>query len=860
MNIIIIIFTALIILAGAIGGVIKISAYLAGTRRQTLQNTVNELQSIVEDSLADICAKFNYGHYITESERKEIDEKYAELRKRLHHIVSKRQFDKCEETEAIKRLHKALSDTQGFKTINNEKFIQEQLAKHSEYFDKVLAYPLDTQQREAIVSLEDNVLVISSAGSGKTMTTVGKVRYLIDKQGADPNRILLITFTRKAASSLSERLGEKSLKCVTFHKLALDIIAQARGKKPSITGPDLPVQVYHELMDYDDSFHQAIADYTLRARYKMRDQFEYTSAEEYMKDRKAMGIQSYYKDMDGRTVFCKSDEESQICDYLGARGIQFRYEEKYKFNVQDREHQQYKPDFSIYFNDSKGQVRHVYLEHFAINDTGHVPPWFGDGTPESHQLAENNYLSGIEWKRKLHREKGTILLETKSADFHRGNVFEVLDRQLKACGLNEYTYQRNKDSISRELAKQEHSILDTLTSFTFLLKSKGIDPDHVDSLSIDKRDRVTVNQIIKPYIQAYKRRCTERDEIDFIDAINEARILCNQGHRQEYDYILVDEFQDISIDRYRFLQSLRTPQPLTKLFCVGDDWQSIYRFAGSDMALFRDFSKYFGYTKECRMETTYRFGEPLISKSSEFILHNPGQKSKVVRPFKKETATRLEFIGVGGKNDTVDKVISLIDSLPMEKEIYVLGRYSFNVNIFKDSPIIVRNTAAGVTLSYKGREMTYMTVHQSKGLECDYVILLGCDSGAMGFPSEIADPPVLKYVLSSPDGYEYGEERRVFYVGITRAKKVTYILYNTEHPSSFISEFVATATPQRSKEEYIPAYELCPRCKCGRITEAYRGKAVNGNPYSVHVCSNEKYGCDYIETRFVNLNRKYRRR
>ena len=280
----------------------RASKKTAEKKRTSLQCTLNELRYTVDDAFADISTKFNYGHYITESERIEIDEKYSNLLKRITPIIKDGTRYSLENTEPFIRLHKALSDTKGFKSINNSKFIENQLSRHCQYFDSVLPYPLDAQQREAIVSLEDNVLVISSAGSGKTMTTVGKVRYLIDKQGVDPSKILLITFTRKAAASLSERLGEKSLKCVTFHKLALDIISEATGIKPSISSPDFPAQIYHDLMDHDNEFHHAISDYILRARYKMRDQFEYSSAEEYMKDRKAMGIQAYYKDMDGRLL------------------------------------------------------------------------------------------------------------------------------------------------------------------------------------------------------------------------------------------------------------------------------------------------------------------------------------------------------------------------------------------------------------------------------------------------------------------------------------------------------------------------------------------------------------------------------
>ncbi|MBP5335924.1 MAG: hypothetical protein J6Y63_00230 [Bacteroidales bacterium] len=129
---------------------------------------------------------------------------------------------------------------------------------------------------------------------------------------------------------------------------------------------------------------------------------------------------------------------------------------------------------------------------------------------------------------------------------------------------------------------------------------------------------------------------------------------------------------------------------------------------------------------------------------------------------------------------------------------------------------------------------------------------------SLGFPSQISDSPILKYVLSEPDAYAFSEERRVFYVGITRAKKHTWVLYDINKPSPFIKEFIETVEPVPESE--IPESELCPRCHCGRVRIIKKGVAVNGNPYTTYACSNEKYGCDYLETRFVNLNSTYQTR
>ena len=817
-------------------------------RRERLA-ILNQLKPRVEKAFSEISSYYNFYHYITESERLNLLDDFRDLANAVQSILRSKEIEEFMYKDVFRRFHSAMSDTKDHKKTNNSRFIENQLSTCSQYFDTVLAYPLDAQQREAVVSLEDNVLVISSAGSGKTMTTVGKVRYLIDVQRVPAEKILLITFTRKAAESLSERLGEKNLKCRTFHKLALDIISEATGEKPTITPQDFSVQVYHKLSQENPEFKAAVADYIIRSRYTMRDQFEYSSMRDYMQDRQKYGIQAFFKDMDGRPVFCKSDEESKICDFLGSRGIKFRYEEKYEFNTVDVDYRQYCPDFSIYIDGPEGQVKRVYLEHFAVNEAGHCPGWFTYD-------EEYKYLDGIEWKRKCHHDRGTILLETSSAGFQRGDVFRNLSKQLLDLGavFSKATHQ----NVSRELLRQEENILAMLTSFNFLMKSRNRTMEDITQQVGRGPDAITVNDIIAPFVKAYRQMELDNNEMDFTDTIIRATELCNNGYRPDYDYILVDEFQDISMDRYRFLQALRRKNPLTKLFCVGDDWQSIYRFAGSDMALFKQFEKFFGFTKKCLMETTYRFGEPAIADSSKFILANPEQAVKNVHSFRNDAETKLDFLSTDGREDVVKTVKYLADQIPLDKEILLLGRYGFDVNVFKDSDLVVHENKDRVYVTYGRRQMNYMTVHQSKGLECDYIILINCNGGTVGFPSQISDSPVLKYVLSEPDAYAFSEERRVFYVGITRAKKHTWVLYDMNKPSPFVKEFVKTLEQKTTPDTRIPESELCPKCHCGRIKVVKRGVAVNGNPFTTFACSNEKFGCDYLETKFVNLNSTHR--
>lgn len=818
---------------------------------QERQELIIKIATEVEAALSELSYYFSPNHYLTESERVFFEEKYNSLYRMVKRVIKSKELKESSYDESFLCFYAAMDDLPGNKRFNNNRFIEKQLSENQLYFDTILEYPLDTQQRESIVSLEDNVLVISSAGSGKTMTTVGKVHYLIDKQGVAAEKILLITYTRKAAESLSKRIGIDGLKCRTFHKLALDIIGEATGEKPTITEQDFPAQVYHELFDHKPDFKTAVADYILNSRYAMKDQFEYDSRQEYVEDRQKYGVQTFFKDMRGKPVFCKSDEECRIADFLGSRGVSFLYEEPYEINTRDPEHRQYRPDFSLYFNTEDGHTKRLYLEHFAVNEAGNCPPWFSN-------TDIIKYKEGIEWKRDLHKHKGTILLETSSGDFHRGNVFEKLTQQLREQGV--VFSKATAQSVSRELKKQEENILAMLNSFNFLLKSRDQSLNDIRKKVDRGADLYILNGIIAPYIDTYTQLEKEHGEIDFTDAILWATNLCNNGHRPDYDYILIDEFQDISMDRYRFLQALRREQPLTKLFCVGDDWQSIYRFAGSDMALFKQFEKFFGYTKKCLMETTYRFGEPAIAESSKFILVNPEQAVKNVHPFNADAETSLSFISTDGEADEVATIKSLLNQIPQDKEVIIIGRYGFDVCIFKDTDFIVHNTKDRVYLTIGSRIINYLTIHKSKGLESDYVILINCNGGTMGFPSQISDSPILKYVLSKPDAYEFSEERRVFYVGITRAKKKTWVLYDKKNPSVFVKEFVKGLDDEKNAVASIPEAELCPKCRCGRIKVERKGIATNGNPFSLLVCTNNRYGCDYREFRFVNLNSKQRTR
>lgn len=312
--------------------------------------------------------------------------------------------------------------------------------------------------------------------------------------------------------------------------------------------------------------------------------------------------------------------------------------------------------------------------------------------------------------------------------------------------------------------------------------------------------------------------------IDFSDMINNAAEKVREGCEiLPYKYVIVDEYQDISKSRFNFLKAI-ADKTGAKFFCVGDDWQSIYRFAGSDISLFTDFEKYFGYTKILKIEKTYRNSQQLIDEASRFILQNPLQLKKnlysdkkldyplVFWGFDEEPKKALQF--------AINKIIS---EFGVNSSILLLGRTNYDIEIAKKSGLF--------KTVYKDRKeeleyipvpelhIDFLSVHKSKGLEADNVIILNFKNDKLGFPNQIADDKVLNLVLTNAEDFKFAEERRLFYVAITRTKNRTFVLTDNKNPSPFFKEFSESKSvcfvgiKKIENENQI----FCPLCKTGNL-------------------------------------------
>ena len=693
-----------------------ISAY---SEKSNYEQAKERLSALKEGAFIDIPSDLNngfYGRVISATQEKDFINHYKAHFQEAYSLLKKLEAFNITPSETISKFINDFGRINKLVKQHNDGVITFLLDTHRDFFDHCLKYPLDKQQRRSIVSEEDNCLVVSSAGSGKTSSIVGKVKYLTEIKGIAPERILLISYTNKAAAELTERMATNGLKGYTFHKLAIDIIGKTTGTKPSICGntDSLFVDIYHKLLD-KSSFKKSIVEYFIDYQTNEADwEQRKNERREQLSGLKNVQLKAMFPDMDGRAIYVRSEQEQKICFALSSLGVKFRYEEPYEHQLADEMHSQYRPDFSIYFEQG-GVTKRIYLEHFGVDEHGLVPAWFAKEKGITYEEANQKYNDGITWKKAAHEKFGTQLLVTSSADFHYSDIRDKLRKLLDDAGvpIQEKTDEELYDLVLPKGSKQEKAFIRLVVTFVTLVKSscKSIKEVLKQAKNADdERSVFIIKNIFQPVYERYINALSDSNQIDFTDAILQATEICRTSHPVEYDYIIVDEFQDISVDRYNFLKVLREGNPPAKLYCVGDDWQSIYRFSGSDMALFNQFSEYFGATEINKIETTYRFGEPLVSLSSNFIQRNKAQIQKNIHSFSSEMRTELEFYAYD-RRDYCNTIGQIVASIPSDKSIFLLGRYSFDDYYLS---FMFQSIKEGNRFYYVigGRKIEFLTVHK----------------------------------------------------------------------------------------------------------------------------------------------------
>jgi DNA helicase IV len=618
---------------------------------------------------------------------------------------------------------------------HNVEFVARRIGQDRDLFDRVERYPLTLNQRRAIVTNEDTTLVVAGAGTGKTSTILGKVDYLIRHGMARPHEILVLTFTRKASDELKTRLRELGVQgnvnVSTFHSLGNRIIGMADGRRPSVSKmAEDDQQLLRFIRSQVGDMLSTPEGYGLIMQWFSRyldepelDESDLTG-DQRLRDESSRGL----RDLKGQRL--KSREEVKIANWLTLNGIEWEYERRYHVDTADKDFKSYQPDF--YLNEYD-----IYVEHFGIGCNGLPAPY----------VDRERYLQSMAWKRALHDTYGTCLIETTSCDNQRDQLIERLSEQLEnhGVGLRRLTPEE-VERITHEGNRAFSIFVELLAQFLNVYKGNSWSRHRLESRARTERDRVFL-EIFDQIYDAYSSALTASQTIDFHDMINMAR-LAVQGRRfiGAYKYIIVDEFQDISENRLGLLQDLRNHVPHARLFVVGDDWQSIFRFAGSDVGIVTHLSERVGTTARVDLDVGFRYSQQLLDLSTTFVMKNPLQLRKAIRAFSGSDQSRpLTVLFSSGSSPDVSKRKALDEALAdivqrsegHSPTVFILGRYHFEKpREFDEIKVFWKS---------RGRlQVEFHTIHSVKGKEADYVVIVGLESSEYGFPSNVTDDPVMR--------------------------------------------------------------------------------------------------------------------
>lgn len=751
----------------------------------------------------------------------------------------------------------------------NREFIKQERQKSYICDDQTL----DPDQIEAVVACEDAQLVLAPAGSGKTISLVTKIAYLVNTLRMQPHEILAVSFTRKSVKELRERIGRigiSKLDIHTFHSLGNRILKDQLAEKKEIIQEKHIQKFIKESLDdliaSDEKFAQSFNDYLLFYFSTPIDLTELQTLRETIEFNKSflretlqsISLKKECYDKTRPTLkgeFIKSKEEQIIANWLYINQIPYEYERQYKY-IDTK----YRPDFTLTLFQEP-----IYLEHFALRK---------DGT--SHL---KNYVKGVMWKRKLHETNGTILLESYSHQWTDGTLLKHIERNIKRNGVtmsrlaeHEIT---NLLSGSNQYSSDIKSFRELLFTFLMLQKNGMLSIENVSAKISNiqnaylKRRSLLFFEIYRPIYERYDQFLKTNKLIDFADMINRSVEIVENSSRENrsYKYILIDEAQDLSYNRYRLISSLLKSNPNSKLFAVGDDWQSIYRFAGGDLSLIQDFEHTFKLTtRRSFISMTHRFGNPQLQMSSAFVQKNPYQSQKNVFGSQLHNTPILKRFYTSKYNNSLDNMVSeeamVVDSILNEitkeygesllkKQLQIVSRYNWDIDsiIGNHKKGITRHNNFTISKSDNDKEedndlilewkseylekpikIPFCSMHKAKGITRDIVIILNMNAGMNGMPSLHTSDPLVEMFLSHADQFPFAEERRLFYVSITRAREKTFVIADKSRPSQFLFEIF---------DDIFEDGQICPTCQIGEITER---SGVYGKFYS---CSNFRYGCDY---------------
>ena len=713
----------------------------------------------------------------------------------------------------------------------NNEVLDKMLIKYRNYFDNMFKgiddnIHLDEEQIKAILSEEDYSLIIAGAGTGKTTTMAAKVKYLVDIKKVDPQKILVMSYTKKATQELEKRIVDDfniSAFVTTFHSLGYTYIKNIfRNRKCLIVDSNERESIFFDYFKelFKDKYKvkeimNLFNAMKINKRWVFGNFFKenyekYNTYEEFfraykdfrMTEANIIGLENVVNTWVDDKIklenplsikgdFVKSAGEAVIANFLFKHGIIYNYEEVYSEIMDDRS--VYRPDFTL---DLAGQK--IYLEYFGLDDDKYNRI---RNKKENYHIANGNKYIFID---SLPLDKIEKVLDAKLKELgfvYRDKTYtEIYERILDNTPLGQIYPFRDfmyrcieyiKSSVKRE--KYQSVVKE------YLLSLEGTEKEEVD------RQFKYINDFYLFYQD--KLYGAENYQFDYCDLLYYAiKYIENVGvnNNLNFEYIIIDEYQDISKDKYELARKT-ADKSNAKVFAVGDDWQSIYAFNGSRIDYIYNFSKYFVGAKEFKISRTYRNSQELIDYSGDFVMKNDLQIKKELTSNKRLSnpivfVTYDSYMDLKEINKTnfnnkeyecLKKVIIKIHNENPDHNILILARTNKIINdCYKNENFIDDLGTKIKIVGYDDLELEGMTIHKSKGLTFDEVILIGLNNT---FPSKDYNMFWLEGLFKSDivdEGIPFAEERRLFYVALTRTKNHVYLIApkDANKRSEFVDE------------------------------------------------------------------------
>ena len=720
-----------------------------------------------------------------------------------------------------KNILKIINDKNKLLRKHNRKYVDNKLIKYKPYFDNMFNdinknIILDKSQREAIICDEDNLLVLSGAGSGKTTTISAKVKYLIDIKNVKPDKICVITFTKKAKEELDYKINKlfnANVDIYTFHSLGLKII-KYYYKNKDIDIIDEKGQ-YKIICDYIKNnlfknkekfnlFFEAFKNKTsFSEEYKLFDNYyDYhnymykrkyinsnTTMDNYIKEQ-TKRRRNYFRTLNGE--YCKSKEEVDIANFLYLNNINYQYEKSYKKldNLKI-----YKPDFYIEQNNN-----YNYIEHFGIDKINET---------NNHYTKEEltNYLKNMKLKENYHKKEKIedLFIITYSKVLGKRNYLSVLKDSLIKKGYvlskkdNNLVYERLKDTSEDKYIN--NFVNRIVIPFISYFKRSNYKLEEFMKIKTDNDLLNKQISVISDIYLNYESKLREKNLIDFEDMVNISyKVMPYVKEKNlgvDYKYIIIDEYQDVSMQRFNLTKRIEELFK-SKIIAFGDDYQTIFGFSGSRIDLMTEFKNYLTDAKQIPIPNVYRNSQELIDVATKFINKNSKQiKKKLISNKRLIGPIELYIYNDSNHlNTNINKSIilsNILDKIYLsnnKSNVLLLERYNNDIDTILNHELFIRkNHESIIYKKHEDMKIDYLTIHKSKGLEYDNCILINAIDDKYGFPSKIEDEEIIKLLKPKiEENIFYPEERRLFYVAMTRTKNKLYILVPKSKTSSFIRE------------------------------------------------------------------------